>query len=185
MTPSALIGATMPRLRIARVVLPVIALVAASALRSEPVQAQESPPPAAWLVASVRTAAPGDAVTFTVFGFGGGTTVTVTLMSPGSVALGTTTADYDGIGVLTARVPMSTHVGDHSVSANGADPDGNALTVSTPLEVAVRVAEFEIARAGTRSVAADAIGPASIITIFGGSLLVVAVRKRRGRKVAT
>jgi hypothetical protein len=185
MTITTLIAATTTRLRLARVALLVAALLAASAFTSGPVQAAENPPEAAWLAASVRTVAPGDPVSFTVSGFGSGSIVTIALLTPGAVALGTMTAYYDGIGVLTVNVPMATQPGAHSVSANGVDSNGRSLSVSTPLAVAARVAEFTLARAHTGGLAALVTGPAGLITLFGASVLLVGFRKRRAKWAPT
>jgi hypothetical protein len=148
-----------------------------------PARAQQYPPQPASLEASAQAVVPGGPVTFTAEGFGANTTVTFTLFST-PVELGKALANANGVATLTARIPLDTPLGNHTVKATGVDPQGRPLTVSVPLVVASRVENGRAVFARTGSSNAAPIARAGVAAVAVGALLALVARKRRAGATA-
>lgn len=142
--------------------------------------AQVYPPQQASVTASAHTVGPGATVTFVATGFRVGSTVTFTIFSTPRV-LGTAVADANGTATLTVQLPSDLPPGDHVVKASGIDPQGNPLTVSTPITI-VGNGATTTPRTGSRfTVPLTRIGVSAVAL---GGLLVLVARRRRENSAA-
>jgi len=92
-----------------------------------PAAAQQYPPAVNSLTCSDTTPTPGQTITIEGRTFAPGSTATVTL---DSVALGSATANADGVIALQATIPADTSLGAHTFVATGPAPNGQMLTLS-------------------------------------------------------
>lgn len=92
-----------------------------------PAAAQQYPPAVNSLTCSDTTPTPGQTITIEGRTFAPGSTATVTL---DSVALGSATANAEGVIALQATIPADTSLGAHTFVATGLAPNGQTLTLS-------------------------------------------------------
>jgi len=146
-----------------------------------PAAAQQYPPAVNSLTCSDTTPTPGQTITIEGRTFAPGSTATVTL---DSVALGSATANADGVIALQATIPADTPLGAHTFVATGQAPNGQTLTLS----LVCQVVPAESAGAGTTGGPLPNTGSNSTLPLvqiglgllaLGGVIYAVASRRRK------
>jgi hypothetical protein len=166
-----------------RRLLTVAGLVMASALSATPAVAQQYPPEPNLVMLSDTNVVSGQSVTITAGSFLEGATVSFTFESD-PVALGTATAESDGVATLTALIPTNASPGQHTITASGDSVNGPlvvsaTLTVSadgTEAPAAANAAELPPTGVGDATTIA-AVGAVIVLTL--GAVLVLVARRRR------
>lgn len=169
-----------------RRMLVIAAATAALVVGAAPAGAQQYPPSNNSVTIDDVTPHPCQAVTITAATYSPGSTVEFTLAST-LTALGSATADANGVATLTAAIPDGTEPGDHTITATGTSENG-PLSQSITVDVV-----GNCAGEATKTTTADATGAlpktgsnstmplartAALLMAVGGVLL-LATRRRR------
>ena len=141
------------------------------------VEGTTTPPstPSASIVLDREATSPGGKVLVTATGFMPGSTVEIWLLAePGLVA--TVVADEDGNVSVWITVPTTASDGWLDVEARGVDPDGEVLSLTTPLEVIDIPDTATLADQGPSVFLTVAVG---LLALLGGAAWLPADRRRR------
>lgn len=162
--------------------------------------AQTYPPRDRVIVVVEGDLVPGGPITVEAQTFQGGGNVSITIDGgTTTIPLGTTTALPSGLARLAAVVPLSTAPGTYTLTASGPAPNGQPITISTPIRIAAlsvgsaTVAGITVERSGGQGSRAPLartgtshsvpMTQLAVVAIVAGGLLVLAADRRRSRRV--